>query len=77
MVVLLDGLAEWFCLVVFSFVVGIRFKDPTNTTVGVGKYLAAIGILFDPRYSKHELLTIETTTADGAPAIKATWKLGG
>ncbi|GJP40534.1 hypothetical protein CLOM_g206 [Closterium sp. NIES-68] len=51
-----------------------RFKDPTNDTSGLGRYLAAVSILFDPAYSKQELLSIAVTSDK---SITATWRLGG
>eukprot|EP00850_Spirogloea_muscicola_P014461 SM000104S09331 [mRNA] locus=s104:179938:181618:+ [translate_table: standard] len=51
-----------------------RFKDPTNETVGLDKYLQAVGILFDPRVSKQELRAIRVT---GPDTIDADWTLGG
>eukprot|EP00850_Spirogloea_muscicola_P018812 SM000176S03143 [mRNA] locus=s176:237921:239569:+ [translate_table: standard] len=51
-----------------------RFKDPTNETVGLDKYLQAVGILFDPRVSKQELRAIRVT---GPDTIHADWTLGG
>ncbi|CAI6004392.1 unnamed protein product [Closterium sp. NIES-64] len=39
-----------------------RFKDPTNDTSGLARYLAAVSILFDPAFSKQELLSIAVTS---------------
>eukprot|EP00897_Mesotaenium_endlicherianum_P009254 jgi/Mesen1/8357/ME000463S07801 len=50
------------------------FKDPTNTTVGLDKYLQAVSILFDPAFSKQELVSIAVTSPT---TIDAKWTLGG
>ncbi|CAI5495737.1 unnamed protein product, partial [Closterium sp. Naga37s-1] len=51
-----------------------RFKDPTNDTSGLARYLAAVSILFDPAFSKQELLSIAVTSDK---SVTATWRLGG
>lgn len=51
-----------------------RFRDPTNETVGLEKYLQAVSILFDPANSKQELLSIAVTSPT---TITAKWTLGG
>lgn len=51
-----------------------RFRDPTNETVGLEKYLQAVSILFDPARSKQELLSIAVTSPT---TIDAKWTLGG
>jgi hypothetical protein len=50
------------------------FVDPTNTTVGLQKYLAALDLLFDPEHSAVKLLDIRVV---GPRRIVATWTLGG
>ncbi|GLC39853.1 hypothetical protein PLESTB_001292000 [Pleodorina starrii] len=51
-----------------------RFVDPTNDVTGLSKYLTALGVLFDPKYSKVELLDIRVTDPR---VIEADWRLGG
>ncbi|KXZ50062.1 hypothetical protein GPECTOR_18g41 [Gonium pectorale] len=51
-----------------------RFVDPTNDVSGLSKYLTALGVLFDPAYSKVELLGIRAT---GPRTVEADWRLGG
>lgn len=51
-----------------------RFKDPTNNTAGLQRYLTALDLLFDPAKSRVRLLSIAVT----APRqITARWTLGG
>lgn len=50
------------------------FKDPTNKTIGVEKYLAALKLLFDPIESRVELKSI---AVDSPHTIVATWTLSG
>ncbi|CAI5477197.1 unnamed protein product [Closterium sp. Yama58-4] len=52
----------------------MRFKDPTNDTSGLARYLAAVSILFDPAFSKQEVLSIAVTSDK---SVTATWRLGG
>ncbi|CAI5964753.1 unnamed protein product, partial [Closterium sp. NIES-65] len=52
----------------------LTFKDPTNDTSGLARYLAAVSILFDPAFSKQELLSIAVTSDK---SVTATWRLGG
>ena len=50
------------------------FVDPTNSTVGLQKYMTALDLLFDPEHSTVKLLDIHVA----APRrIEATWTLGG
>eukprot|EP00245_Coleochaete_scutata_P003909 TRINITY_DN15961_c0_g1_i1.p1 TRINITY_DN15961_c0_g1~~TRINITY_DN15961_c0_g1_i1.p1 ORF type:complete len:252 (+),score=43.32 TRINITY_DN15961_c0_g1_i1:27-782(+) len=51
-----------------------RFKDPTNDTTGLRKYLDVVNILFDPATSSHELISIEVNSPN---TILAKWRLGG
>ncbi|EFJ42095.1 hypothetical protein VOLCADRAFT_97844 [Volvox carteri f. nagariensis] len=51
-----------------------RFVDPTNDVTGLSKYLTALGVLFDPQYSKVELLDIRVV---GPRQVEADWRLGG
>ncbi|GFR48705.1 hypothetical protein Agub_g10661 [Astrephomene gubernaculifera] len=51
-----------------------RFVDPTNDVRGLSRYLTALGVLFDPRVSKVELLGIRVS---GPRSIEADWRLGG
>lgn len=51
-----------------------RFVDPTNDVTGLSKYLTALGVLFDPAFSKVELLSIRVT---GPRTVEADWRLGG
>jgi hypothetical protein len=39
-----------------------RFKDPTNDVVGLSRYLTALGLLFDPKDSRVELVDIKVTS---------------
>lgn len=48
--------------------------DPTNDVVGLSRYINALQILFDPRYSGVKLLSIKAT---GTATVEATWVLGG
>jgi len=50
------------------------FVDPTNTTVGLSRYIAALALLFDPETSFVKLLSIEPT---GPRTVEATFQLGG
>ncbi|KAJ9530263.1 hypothetical protein QJQ45_023548 [Haematococcus lacustris] len=50
------------------------FVDPTNEVTGLSKYLTALGILFDPQWSKVELLDIRVA---GSDRVEADWRLGG
>eukprot|EP00270_Netrium_digitus_P003892 TRINITY_DN14727_c0_g1_i1.p1 TRINITY_DN14727_c0_g1~~TRINITY_DN14727_c0_g1_i1.p1 ORF type:complete len:243 (-),score=23.19 TRINITY_DN14727_c0_g1_i1:80-760(-) len=51
-----------------------RFRDPSTDVVGLGKYLRAVSILFDPEVSEHKLISAEVTAPN---KIRATWILGG
>ncbi|KAG2427637.1 hypothetical protein HXX76_012288 [Chlamydomonas incerta] len=51
-----------------------RFVDPTNDVTGLSKYLTALKVLFDPTYSKVQLLSISAT---GPRTVEADWRLGG
>ncbi|GIL90152.1 hypothetical protein Vretimale_16354 [Volvox reticuliferus] len=51
-----------------------RFIDPANDVTGLSKYLTALGVLFDPHYSKVELLDIRVA---GPRTVEADWRLGG
>ncbi|KAG2428543.1 hypothetical protein HYH02_014347 [Chlamydomonas schloesseri] len=51
-----------------------RFVDPTNDVTGLSKYLTALKVLFDPAYSKVQLLSISAT---GPRTVEADWRLGG
>ncbi|KAG2486833.1 hypothetical protein HYH03_014516 [Edaphochlamys debaryana] len=51
-----------------------RFVDPTNDVTGLSKYLTALGVLFDPAFSKVELISISAT---GPRRVEADWRLGG
>ena len=50
-----------------------RFKDPTNDIRGLSRYLKALTILFDPKYSGVQLLSIEVVDD---LTIRASWILG-
>ncbi|KAG1656176.1 hypothetical protein FOA52_008715 [Chlamydomonas sp. UWO 241] len=51
-----------------------RFVDPTNDVTGLGRYLTALGLLFDPQYSKVVLRKISIT---GPSTIEADYTSGG
>ncbi|GLI71493.1 hypothetical protein VaNZ11_016708 [Volvox africanus] len=51
-----------------------RFIDPTNDVTGLSKYLTALKVLFDPQFSKVELLDIRVA---GPRTVEADWRLGG
>ncbi|GAQ92069.1 hypothetical protein KFL_009160050 [Klebsormidium nitens] len=51
-----------------------RFKDPTNDTTGVDKYLQAVALLFDPKLSTLELKSIRVTSPK---TVETTWDLQG
>ena len=48
--------------------------DPTNTTAGLSRYIAALGLLFDPAVSFVRLLSIAPT---GPRTVEAAFQLGG
>lgn len=50
------------------------FVDPTNTTKGLRKYMAALDLLFDPSVST---LVLDTIAVTGPRTVYATWTLGG
>ncbi|KAL4443958.1 hypothetical protein ABPG75_011695 [Micractinium tetrahymenae] len=50
------------------------FRDPTNETRGLSRYMKALGILFDASYSAVQLKDIRVT---GPRTIEADWLLGG
>ena len=55
-----------------------RFRDPTNDIVGLSRYKKALDILFDPRNSTLDLISIGVVREEGKdPYIKASWTLGG
>lgn len=51
-----------------------RFKDPTTDVVGLGRYIAALDILFDPASSRVTLLSCAAT---GPRQVTAAWTLEG
>ncbi|GAB5358563.1 hypothetical protein AAMO2058_000468900 [Amorphochlora amoebiformis] len=51
-----------------------RFKDPTTDVVGLSRYVKALGILFDPKRSKVNLLDIKVKSPT---EIVATWTQEG
>lgn len=51
-----------------------RFKDPTDDTRGLSRYLKALGLLFDAGASAVRLAGIRVT---GPSTIEADWVLGG
>lgn len=53
---------------------GCVFKDPTNQTKGLSRYVKALGLLFDASYSAVQLQDIRVT---GPATIEADWRLGG
>ena len=50
------------------------FKDPTNETHSLRKYLAALDVLFDPQ---HSTLTLQSIAVSKPRTITAQWTLGG
>jgi hypothetical protein len=50
------------------------FRDPTNETKGLSRYVKALGLLFDPSVSAVQLVDIEVT---GPRSIEAQWRMGG
>lgn len=50
------------------------FVDPTNTTRGLRRYLAAVDLLFDPDASSVTLLSVSQA---GPRQLRATWTLQG
>jgi len=50
------------------------FVDPTNAVTGLSKYVTALGLLFDPAWSKVILKDIRVT---GPNRIEADWRMGG
>ncbi|EFN56741.1 hypothetical protein CHLNCDRAFT_144171 [Chlorella variabilis] len=51
-----------------------RFKDPTNETAGLSRYMKALTLLFDASYSAVQLVGISVTSPT---TIEADWKMGG
>lgn len=51
-----------------------KFKDPTNVTNGLQKYIDVVKVLFDPAHSQQKLLGIRI---NGPNSITADWLLGG
>eukprot|EP00898_Chlorokybus_atmophyticus_P009054 jgi/Chlat1/914/Chrsp108S01423 len=53
-----------------------RFKDPTSDVTGLGRYRAALGVLFDPRHSRLDLIG-PVRVVEGEGTIEVTWRLQG
>ncbi|GMH37595.1 hypothetical protein BSKO_05468 [Bryopsis sp. KO-2023] len=51
-----------------------RFRDPTNDTTGLSKYVKALGILFDPKNSD---IVLKDMRVASATTIEAEWTLSG